>query len=231
MNQKAIKAIIVFLSCFSAVQKLSAQDVTLDAYQYKGGYNISCYGQSDGRIDATPVGGTAPYSCSWSNGATTEDVSGLTAGTYTLTVTDAASHTVTKSVTLYEADALTVSLSPSDYGSGYAISTYGGSDGVITASAGGGATPYTYAWSVTGTKEFVNGLAAGSYSVTVTDQNGCAVAESTTLTQPDPLRLSYTLSEHNGYNVTCAGGNDGSITLTGSGGIPPYSFNGDMEAL
>ncbi len=228
LNRISIFLFFLLLAMGASAQGAGVLDVTLDARSFTGGYNISCHGATDGAIDATVVGGTAPYTYSWSNGATTEDLSGIAAGTYSITVTDHSSNTVTKAITIYQADAMSTSLTPSSY-SGFNISWNGGADGQISTYVGGGAPPYTYLWGNSDVKPDQTGLTVGSYSVTVTDQNGCISTQSIALTQPDPLHISYTVSQHNGYNITCAGGNDGSLTLTVTGGIPPYTYGGDMD--
>lgn len=137
LSRKAF-ALLFFCACTLSGFSL---DFTFTAYTWPGGYNISCHGLSNGSIDVTVVGGKAPYTYNWSNSALTEDLSGLAAGSYTLTVTDADGDHVTKSITLYEPDALGIMLDHLDYGEGYAISTNGGADGTIGASVSGGATP------------------------------------------------------------------------------------------
>ena len=111
-----MKKISTILILITAVINTYAQDITFDVKTYQSSSNISCHGLSDGAISATAVNGVAPYSYSWSNGATTQNITGVPAGVYTLTVTDADNHTATKTVTLYEPDALTLSPLPSQYG-------------------------------------------------------------------------------------------------------------------
>jgi hypothetical protein len=200
-------------------------DVAFTASEYKGGYNISCYGASDGRLEAIIIGGTPPYSFQWSNGAFTKTIDGLTAGTYSITVTDSLQASVTKSYTLMGPDAMTGSLSVSTYNGGYNVSAQGADDGWITTEIGGGAPPYTYQWSNGVETENNHELTSGSYSVVVRDVNQCQLQLSASLTQPTPLHIvSITSPLHNGYNVSCKGGEDGAVNLTVSGGVPPYNF-------
>lgn len=214
-----VKRIFAFLFFASFITNVSAQDITFTLGTFEGGYNISCHGQSNGSIDATIVGGTAPYTYSWSNGATTQDISGVAAGSYTLTVTDSLGSIATKSAVLYQPDLLSISLTPSLY-VGYNISASGGNNGTIDVDVSGGAPPYTYAWSNTDSTEDIESLTAGTYSVVTTDQNGCTATGSSTLTQPSPL--GYTITSHK--DVKCFNGSDGEIKLSISGGISPYSF-------
>ena len=190
-----------------------------------GGYHISCNGASDGSLEAIIVGGQPPYAFQWSTGAFTKTITGLTAGTYSITVTDAAQASITKSYTLIASEAMNGSLTKSEYGGGYNVSAQGASDGWITAVIGGGATPYSYQWSNGAESETNHDLSSGSYSVIVRDVNQCQLQLSANLTQPTPLHIvSITSPLHNGYNLSCKGSEDGAIDLTVSGGVSPYTY-------
>ena len=216
---------IIFLLNGFIVSTSSAQDITFNLKSYKGGYNVSCKGSTDGSIDATIVGGTAPYTYSWSNGASSQDLSNIGAGIYSLTVTDAAGSTKSKSVTLFEADLIEVSLSSLMYEGGYQISKMGANDGSITTDVTGGAPPYKYLWSNGSQKANLSTLTAGTYSVVVTDQNGCTVTKTSTLLEPTPITLTLSATTYGAYNTRCFESKDGNINLTVSGGMPPYRYN------
>uniref|UniRef100_UPI003A8DE63C T9SS type A sorting domain-containing protein n=1 Tax=Flavobacterium sp. TaxID=239 RepID=UPI003A8DE63C len=174
---------------------------------------VSCNGGSNGTVDLTVTGGTAPYTYVWSNTAITEDMVGLTAGTYDVTVTDANGCTATASATVTEPTALMASALTT------AVSCNGGSNGTVDLTVTGGTAPYTYVWSNTATTEDLTGLAAGTYDVTVTDANGCTATASATVTEPTALAVTFTTD-----NVSCPGGNDGTATVTVTGGIAPYTY-------
>ncbi len=216
ISYKIIATIILLFS----INLSFAQEITFDVSSFTG-YQISCHGASTGSIDATIVGGTAPYTYSWSNGATTEDLSNLPAGSYTLIVTDANSNSSSKSITLEEPDVLSASLKPSDF-NGFAISVNGGSNGKLDCNVSGGATPYIYAWNTSSTESSIGALSAGTYSVTVTDQNGCSVNKNETLTEPQALVISSLTVSH---TVSCFRGSNGALSLTASGGVSPYKYN------
>ncbi|PLX12118.1 MAG: hypothetical protein C0594_02825, partial [Marinilabiliales bacterium] len=177
--------------------------------------NVSCNGGSNGSIDLSVSSGTAPYYYEWSNAATTQDLSGLSAGSYTVTVTDNNSQATTETIIITEPTALSITETITD------ISCNGESDGNISVSISGGTADYEYLWSNEATTDNIAALSSGSYSVTVTDANLCTATEDAyTITEPSVLSSSYTSS-----NESCFGANDGSIDLTVSGGTPTYTYN------
>ncbi|KLT68779.1 DUF4347 domain-containing protein, partial [Flavobacterium sp. ABG] len=137
--------------------------------------NIGCQGQSTGAINATVNGGTGPFTYSWNTGQTTEDLTGIPAGSYTLTVTDAKGcKFVTSPIVITQpSSTLTANLTKQN-----ATTGQGCSNGSVTVTATGGTAPYTYLWSNGGTTATITGLTNGAYSVTVTDTNGCTFTES-----------------------------------------------------
>lgn len=133
--------------------------------------DISCNGLSDGSIDIGTTGGTAPYTYTWSNGGTTEDLSGLGAGTYDVAAIDAnACVSSTTSVTITEPTAITSSATSTD--------ELIGADGSINLTVSGGTPPYSYSWdNGAGIVEDPSGLIGGTYTCTITDANGCTHTE------------------------------------------------------
>ncbi len=186
--------------------------------------SVSCYSGANGSANLTVNGGTAPYTFSWSNGATTEDISGLSAGTYNVNVTDANGCNATASVTITEpAAAVSISISSTQ-----AVSCFGGNDGQATIIANGGTAPYTYLWNTGIATSTITGLSTGTYTVTVTDNNGCTGSTTVTLSQPvAPLGASITA----GQNVSCFGGSDGTANLTVNGGTSPYTYLWNTGAI
>jgi len=145
--------------------------------------NVSCYGQSNGSADVTVSGGTSPFTFAWSTNPvqTTQSATGLTAGTYTVTVTDATPITATSNTTVTQPDVLSAIAGVLSN-----VSCYGGSDGSVNVTVSGGTPSYTFTWSTSPvqTTQSATGLTAGTYSVTVTDHNGCSATSSATVTQP-----------------------------------------------
>lgn len=175
--------------------------------------NVLCNGGSDGSIDLNVSGGTPGYTYSWSNGQTSEDISGLIAGTYSVLVTDFNGCTSTLTTTILQPSALSSSVAV------YNVNCYGQNTGSINLTVSGGTPGYTYLWSNGQTSAYATALGAGTYSVLITDVNGCQSTNNATITQPTLLVASHTK-----VNLTCYNSNDGSITVTASGGTPPYTY-------
>ncbi|MFN3404910.1 MAG: hypothetical protein ACK40G_12495, partial [Cytophagaceae bacterium] len=179
--------------------------------------NVSCFGGSNGSITVAPFGGTPGYTYSWApSGGTSATASGRSAGTYTVTVTDANGCTATRTYTLTQ---------PSSPVSGFTavtnVACFGGSNGAINLTPSGGTPGYTYNWGSGITSEDRTGLAAGTYTVVITDANGCTGTVTTSVTQPSsPVSGSTVVT-----NVACFGGSNGAINLTPSGGTPGYTYN------
>ncbi|MDR6514402.1 aminopeptidase-like protein [Chryseobacterium camelliae] len=177
--------------------------------------NVACNGASNGAINLTPAGGTAPYTFNWGGGITTEDRTGLAAGTYTVTITDANGCTATVNATVTQPTALSGTVTQTN------VLCNGGSTGTATVTVTGGTAPYTYSWSPSGgTAATASGLAAGTYTVTVTDANGCTLIRTVTITQSSAVSGTTVVT-----NVACNGASNGSINLTPAGGTAPYTFN------
>ncbi|GEO04073.1 hypothetical protein AAE02nite_17370 [Adhaeribacter aerolatus] len=129
--------------------------------------NPSVAGGQSGSVDLSVLGGNGPYTFSWSNGATTEDLINLAAGTYTVTVTDNLGETATTSVTISApGQPLTLTLAYQD------VSTGGADDGFIDLTVNGGVGPFTYLWNAGARSQDLTRVVAGVYFVTVTDANG-----------------------------------------------------------
>ena len=175
--------------------------------------NVSCNGASDGSATVTANGGTTDYTYLWSNNATTPTVNGLAAGTYNVTITDANSCTATASTTITQPEALTASITASTN-----ALCNGASDGSATVTANGGTTDYTYLWSNNATTPSVSDLAAGNYSVTVTDANGCTATANAIITEPTELT-----SELSAGTIACNGSTT-NITNTVEEGTEPYQY-------
>lgn len=176
--------------------------------------DILCFGDATGVIDPVISGGTQVYNYNWSNGSTAAVATGLVAGDYTLTVTDANGCVDSYSYTLTEPlAALSLVLTGTD------ILCFGDNTGSVEAEVEGGTEDYTFAWSNGETTEDIENLLAGNYSVLVTDANGCTITDNVTLIEPAaPLALSTTV-----VDVDCYGNNTGSIDLTIVGGSAPYT--------
>ena len=188
------------------------------------GFGVSCNGASDGSIDVTVTGGAGNYTYSWNNGETTEDISDLTAGTYTLTVTDDNGCQQDITVEITESDEMTISETHSDY-SGFGVSCNGASDGSIDVTVTGGTGNYTYLWSNGETTEDLNDIAAGTYTVTATDENSCSIDITVEITESDEMTISETHSDYSGFGVSCFGYEDGFIDVTVGGGTGNYTYS------
>lgn len=180
--------------------------------------------QGGGSISITASGGTGPFTYQWAGsgvmGNTNPSISGLAAGTYTVTITDINGCTTDTTITLI------------DSGSGLSATfntipaTCAQADGEATVSVSGGMMPYTYQWSSGGTNAQETGLAAGMYTVTVTDVNSCTDQFMVNVTNAG----GPTLSINQNQSVTCFGGSDGSVALSVSSGTAPYTFTWDPAA-
>ncbi|MBI4647961.1 MAG: T9SS type A sorting domain-containing protein [Bacteroidia bacterium] len=175
------------------------------------GPDLFCYGDADSDIDLSVTGGTSPYSYSWSNGATTQDISNLAAGSYSITITDANDCQAFDGITINQPAALTASFDNT------MISCNGANNGEINLNISEGTSPYSYLWTTGDTIEDLSTLGPGFYFVTITDAHGCTIMALTTITEPDILAVTYT--SHNPWN-----GNNGDIDLEVSGGTEPYSY-------
>ena len=130
--------------------------------------DIGCNGYSTGAINLSVTGGTAGYSFVWDNGASTEDLTGLSAGLYSAEITDLNGCSLTVGpLTVSEPDSISFTLTTSD------VTVTGATDGAIDLTVSGGTSPYTYLWNNSETTEDLSGLPAGTYICTITDANGC----------------------------------------------------------
>jgi len=214
-------------------EPVDLKTITL-ASVYAGGYNISCYGSTNGSAWVVPTGGTAPFTFLWSpSGSTNDTATGLGAGWHYVTVTDANLCSETDSILLTQPDSLQSPPSPSIFPSGSNVACRGDSSGSINLTVSGGTAPYTFAWSNGDTTEDISNLPAGFYSVVITDTNGCMANASATLTQPVSAVVIDSLvspTYFGGWNISCNGGTNGNIFSYPSGGSPPYTYlwsNGD----
>jgi hypothetical protein len=179
-------------------------------------HEVSCFNGNNGNVTATATNGTAPYTFSWSPaGGTNSNATGLTAGSYTVTVKDANGCHGTASVTITQPPALNVSTD-----SIVNVNCNGAATGSATASVSGGTPGYTYNWSNGETTNTATGLSAGSYTFTVTDANGCVASAVANITQPNALIVSISTDRL----PSSPSFNNGELNAVVVGGTPGYNY-------
>lgn len=209
-------------------------------------FALACFDDADGVIDGTISGGTAPYTIINDISGTSINVntdggsfsfSGLIAGNYTFSITDANSATgdagcaSTAAATVTQPTQLATTASSSN------VTCFNKSDGTILLNPAGGTGPYYFAWTTSNgtiqageeTTASITGLPPGIYDVTITDDNGCDIVQSYEITEPNPLQITPTVSSFDSgsgstINISCNGNNDGFINITPSGGTGPFTY-------
>ncbi|MFK8008288.1 MAG: gliding motility-associated C-terminal domain-containing protein [Saprospiraceae bacterium] len=177
------------------------------------GTNVTVIGGNDGTATATPSGGTPGYTYLWSNGQTTATAINLTAGTYTVTVTDSNGCTTTTIVEDPPCTVITLTTSHSNE------TCVGSMDGHVAVSTSGGTGQMTFLWSNGATTSVVNNLSVGTYTVTVTDQDGCtALGEETIELSPEGIWVDITTTN------ACFNGSNGTANAIVTTGVAPYTY-------
>jgi gliding motility-associated-like protein len=170
-----------------------------------------------GAIDLNVTGGTLPYTYSWSNGLTSQDLTQLCPGQYCVTVTDGQGCAANSCFTVF-AGGIGVSLVATQFGS-YQTSCSNICDGEITSVVSGGGTTFTYAWSNGATTPDISNLCAGTYSLTVTDESARTATATIVLVSPPPITLNYITTNPTDYITS-----NGAISVIVNGGTPPYTY-------
>lgn len=173
--------------------------------------NVSCFGSANGTITVTTSGGTSPYIYAWNGGATTQNRTGLAAGTYTVTITDATAQTATATATITQPTVLTATATATNVTCSTAAS--------ITLAVSGGTSPYSYNWGGGITTQNRTGLAAGTYTVTITDANTCSTTASKTIT-------NTTLSVPTGLSTTNITATSAKFNWSAVSGAANYTIQG-----
>ncbi|MFN0015031.1 MAG: T9SS type A sorting domain-containing protein [Saprospiraceae bacterium] len=183
----------------------------------------TCFGDSDGVLSASVVNsGVGQVSFNWSNQVTTAENNNLTAGTYTVTVTESSGCTHTQEATLIQFDPLEFDVDIIH------PTCFGASDGSLSTTIGvGGALPFVFEWSNQVSSPDNPNLLAGAYTLTITENTGCTHVYEAVLEQPDSLRFEVVKSQ-----PSCFGDTDGSLSVTvASGGTAPFSFKWSNQVL
>lgn len=173
---------------------------------------VSCHNGTDAVFVCVASGGVGNYTYSWTSGATTETVSGLSAGNYCVTVTDGNNCTTESCENLTNPAQLTASAVATD------ATCNGSANGKVTLTATGGTGNLSYAWSNNATTANLNNVAANTYSVTITDTKGCNITASATVAQPTLLAATADCLP------TILGQANGSASVTAQGGTSPYTY-------
>ena len=181
------------------------------------GTDVLCFGACDGQAIVTPNSGITPYSYVWNDGQTTQAINGSCVGIKTVTVSDLNGCSTSRQTTINEPPQLSGNIDNFSH-----VTCYGANDGFIITSALGGTvgTGYTYLWNSGQSTASIGNLPIGSYSITITDANGCTYVLNQALVQPPELLLTITPVT----NATCRDLCDGTATASASGGTTPYFY-------
>ncbi|MFZ9846556.1 MAG: gliding motility-associated C-terminal domain-containing protein [Flavobacteriales bacterium] len=202
--------------CSAIIAVVVGEPTQLNASPLKT--DISCFGLTDGFIDANASGGTTPYTYLWDDVAasTTATISGLGAGTYNVVVTDSNGCTYIESATILEPSQLTSSISDSN-------NVHCNCIGFANISGNGGTLPYTFSWNdpSSQTDSTAVNLCAGFYTGTITDASGCISTSMVSIV--DTSGFSASISDTN--HLVCYGVCIGSATISAVGGKTPYTFS------
>jgi gliding motility-associated-like protein len=177
--------------------------------------SVSCFGGSNGTASAVVTGTSTPFSYSWTpSGGNASTTTGLSAGNYTVTVTDFNGCTGTKTVSITQPSIIIASVASTS------VTCNGLSNGSATITASGGLAPLSYTWLPPGgSSTIASGLSVGNYTASVTDANGCTNTKTFTITQPSVITASVAST-----SINCIGLSNGSSTITASGGLAPLSY-------
>ena len=182
-----------------------------------------CHGNATGAAAISVSGGTTPYSYTWTNNVSNSaSATNIAAGNYTVSVTDANQCTASVAITITEPAA---DLTASEIADSHVdVLCHGNATGAAAISVSGGTTPYSYTWTNSvSTTASATDIAAGEYTVSVTDANQCTTSVAITITQPTAVLAASITSQ---TNVNCYGDNTGSITVTATEntGTAPYTY-------
>jgi len=176
--------------------------------------DVSCYGESDGYVDVDVFGGVPPFSYRWSDNSATRDLFNVPGGTYFLTVTDASGCEVYDTAAVLEPSAITSSITATS------VSCASSAEADIDLEVSGGTPPYDYLWSNFVFTQDQTDVPAGTYTVIITDDNGCTHTDRVTISAAAGLSATF-----NTIDVSCFGKTDGQIEIVMSGGTAPYNYN------
>ncbi|MEO5641694.1 MAG: PKD domain-containing protein [Bacteroidia bacterium] len=197
--------------CMSSATVIITQPPALAAMQFQT--DVLCNAACNGSASSAVTGGVAPYTYAWSpSGGTAAAANSLCAGNYSCLITDANGCLLTLTFTITEPNALTLSVTASD------ASCFNTCDGQVAVTPSGGTTAYSFAWSTGCTTSACNAVCAGSYSVTVSDANGCSAAASITVSQPAQLFITTSATDAH-CNLP-----DGSVAANATGGTGTISY-------
>ncbi len=192
------------------------------------GSDLSCFGKTDGEVQLTVINGlgaSSSFQYAWSNATTNKDLSGIGSGDYTVIVTDGNQCVKDSSVTINNPAELLIDMQHMNNFNGFDISCFNGTNGgAKVVPSGGTGSIYIYAWSNGKNTDVNSPLSMGSYSVTVTDVNGCNKTGNITMTQPSLLTATTATDNP----VSCFGLADGRVSLNGAGGVTPYVYSRDQ---
>jgi SdrD B-like domain/SprB repeat len=182
-------------------------------------YKITCFGANNGGIHITAMSGTAPYSYNWNTGATGSDLTNLSPGTYTVTVSDVNGCSHVREVSVAQPTILNATASSTNASCG--------NTGTISLTISGGSNPYTVLWNNGSTNTNLSNLGAGTYTATIKDKNNCSKTVSTTVSSSNTaLTVTTTLVS----NATCLTGGSATASATGSGSLTYAWDNGQTSA-